>query len=123
MSLLLISNRLPITVKRSNDGTYDFSMSSGGLVTGLSGLSKSTTFHWFGWVGREIPEDEKPEFTKKLSDEYNAVPVFLSDDLADKHCTSLFSVPNRCKLWINANEKLQTMDSPVWLALFQSYIR
>ena len=34
--LLLLSNRLPITIKRSEDGTYTFSMSSGGLVTGLS---------------------------------------------------------------------------------------
>ncbi|KAI7656144.1 hypothetical protein KC318_g12592, partial [Hortaea werneckii] len=39
--LLLISNRLPITIKRSEEGTYDFSMSSGGLVSGLSGLSKT----------------------------------------------------------------------------------
>ncbi|KAI7159763.1 hypothetical protein KC352_g27066, partial [Hortaea werneckii] len=42
--LLLISNRLPITIKRSEEGTYDFSMSSGGLVSGLSGLSKTTQF-------------------------------------------------------------------------------
>ena len=87
--LLLVSNRLPITIKRSNDGKYDFSMSSGGLVTGLAGLSKTTTFQWFGWVGREIPEDEKPLVTKRLKDEHNAVPVYLSDDLADKHCTEL----------------------------------
>ncbi|KAK3077685.1 hypothetical protein LTS18_009580, partial [Coniosporium uncinatum] len=29
--LLLISNRLPITIKRSDEGKYDMSMSSGGL--------------------------------------------------------------------------------------------
>ena len=86
MSLLLISNRFPVTIKRNNDGTYDFSMSSGGLVTGLSGLNKSTTFHWFGWVGKEIPDNEKDIVKSKLKNEYNAVPVFLSDDLADKHC-------------------------------------
>jgi hypothetical protein len=33
-----------LSIKRSDDGKYDFSMSSGGLVSGLSGLSKSTTF-------------------------------------------------------------------------------
>jgi len=42
--LLVISNRLPLTIKCSNDGKYEFTMSSGGLVTGLSGLSKSTDF-------------------------------------------------------------------------------
>jgi trehalose 6-phosphate synthase len=83
--LLLISNRLPITIKRSEDGKYDTSMSSGGLVSGLSGMAKTTTFQWYGWPGREIPEDEVDTLRKKLKDEYNAVPVMLDDDLADKH--------------------------------------
>ena len=56
--LLLVSNRLPITIKRSDEGKYDMSMSSGGLVSGLSGLSKTTTFQWYGWPGLEVPEDE-----------------------------------------------------------------
>jgi trehalose 6-phosphate synthase len=84
-NLLLISNRLPITIKRSDDGSYDFSMSSGGLVTGLSGLSKTTTFHWYGWPGLEVPEQDIPVLKQRLKDEYKAVPVFLDDDLADRH--------------------------------------
>ena len=83
--LLLISNRLPITIKRSDDGSYDFSMSSGGLVSGLSGLSKSTTFQWYGWPGLEVPEKETGALTERLKDEYNAVPVFINDELADLH--------------------------------------
>lgn len=83
--LLLVSNRLPITIKRSEDGSYDYSMSSGGLVSGLSGLSKSTTFQWYGWPGLEVPPDEIEPVTKRLKDEYNAVPVFIDDELADKH--------------------------------------
>lgn len=83
--LLLVSNRLPITIKRSEDGKYDFSMSSGGLVSGLSGLSKSTTFQWYGWPGLEVPEAEIPVVKQRLKDEYLAVPVFIDDDLADRH--------------------------------------
>lgn len=83
--LLLISNRLPITIKRSEDGKYDFSMSSGGLVSGLSGLSKSTTFQWYGWPGLQVPDGEVDEMKKKLKDDYGAVPVFIDDDLAEKH--------------------------------------
>lgn len=83
--LLLVSNRLPITIKRSEDGTYDFSMSSGGLVSGLSGLSKSTTFQWYGWPGLEVPEAEAGTLVKRLKNEYNAVPVFIDDELADRH--------------------------------------
>jgi trehalose 6-phosphate synthase len=83
--LLLVSNRLPITIKRSNDGKYDFSLSSGGLVTGLSGLSKTTTFCWYGWPGLEIPAEELEEVESRLLEEFNAKPVVISDELADRH--------------------------------------
>lgn len=83
--LLLVSNRLPITIKRSDDGSYAFSMSSGGLVTGLSGLSKTTTFQWYGWPGLEVPEAEAGPMITQLKDEYGAVPVFIDDELADRH--------------------------------------
>lgn len=83
--LLLISNRLPITIKRSDDGQYSFSMSSGGLVTGLSGLSKTTSFQWYGWPGLEVPDAEAGSMRQRLRDEYNAVPVFVDDELADRH--------------------------------------
>ncbi|KAK1753192.1 glycosyltransferase [Echria macrotheca] len=83
--LLLISNRLPITIKRADDGQYTFSMSSGGLVTGLSGLSKTTSFQWYGWPGLEVPEAEAGPMRQRLKDEYGAVPVFVDDELADRH--------------------------------------
>ncbi|SMR54744.1 unnamed protein product [Zymoseptoria tritici ST99CH_1E4] len=83
--LLLVSNRLPITIKRSDEGHYDFSMSSGGLVAGLSGLSKSTKFQWYGWPGVQLPEDEIPHVKQRLNDEFSATPIFMSDDLSDRH--------------------------------------
>ncbi|ORY67186.1 trehalose-6-phosphate synthase [Pseudomassariella vexata] len=83
--LLLISNRLPITIKRQEDGQYDFSMSSGGLVTGLSGLGKTTSFLWYGWPGLEVPDAEAGPMTEQLKKEYGAHPVFIDDDLADRH--------------------------------------
>lgn len=90
--LLLVSNRLPITIKRSEDGSYDFSMSSGGLVSGLSGLSKTTQFQWYGWPGLEVPGAEASNLTKRLKDEYNAIPVFIDDELADKHYNGFSSM-------------------------------
>ncbi|EFQ97414.1 alpha,alpha-trehalose-phosphate synthase 1 [Nannizzia gypsea CBS 118893] len=83
--LLLVSNRLPITISRSSQGKYESSMSSGGLVSGLSGLSKTTKFQWYGWPGLEVPFDEVDIFKKKLKEDYNAVPVFIDNDLADRH--------------------------------------
>ncbi|WZH46260.1 glycosyl transferase [Fusarium acuminatum] len=83
--LLLLSNRLPITIKRSEDGSYSFSMSSGGLVTGLSGLSKTTSFQWYGWPGLEVPDNEVEGMKQRLKEEYGAHPVFIDDELADRH--------------------------------------
>lgn len=94
--LLLISNRLPITIKRSEDGNYAFSMSSGGLVTGLSGMTKTTTFEWYGWPGLEVPEAEIGSMQQRLKEEYNAHPVFIDDELADRHYngfSSMFRLP------------------------------
>ncbi|KAF2420982.1 glycosyl transferase [Tothia fuscella] len=83
--LLLVSNRLPITLSRKTDGTFDFTVSSGGLASGLAGMAKTTKFHWYGWPGMEIPEDERPALKKRLMDEHDAVPVNLDEELADRH--------------------------------------
>ncbi|KAL1894098.1 Trehalose-6-P synthase/phosphatase complex synthase subunit [Ceratocystis pirilliformis] len=83
--LLLLSNRLPITIKKSEDGGYSFSMSSGGLVTGLSGLSKTTSFQWYGWPGLEVPEEDAATMRSQLKEQYGAHPVFIDDELADRH--------------------------------------
>ncbi|KAI5793761.1 alpha,alpha-trehalose-phosphate synthase [Peziza echinospora] len=83
-NLLIVSNRLPITIKKENDN-YKYNVSSGGLVTGLSGLSKATRFQWFGWPGLEIPEGDVERVTSELAEKHDAVPVWLSDELADKH--------------------------------------
>jgi hypothetical protein len=90
--LLILSNRLPITIKRSEDGTYNFSMSSGGLVTGLSGLAKTTSFQWYGWPGLEVPENEVDVVEQRLKDAYNAHAVFVDDELADRHYNGFSSM-------------------------------
>jgi trehalose 6-phosphate synthase len=42
--LLVVSNRLPVTVRKDESGHYEFEMSSGGLVSALSGLKKQMSF-------------------------------------------------------------------------------
>ena len=39
--VLVVSNRIPVTIKRLDNGSYDYSMSSGGLVTALQGLKNN----------------------------------------------------------------------------------
>jgi len=106
--LLLVSNRLPVVIECSPDGSYTFTPGSGGLVSGLSGLSKSTEFEWYGWPGLEVPESEERNLTERLRDEYGAVPVFLDDGLADLYYNGFASTLSRspsllsCRLMIRA---------------------
>ena len=48
--LLLVSNRLPVTVKADKDGV-SVVRSAGGLATGLSGPHEQSGGLWIGWPG------------------------------------------------------------------------
>ncbi|KAI0254998.1 alpha-trehalose-phosphate synthase TPS1 subunit [Lactifluus subvellereus] len=60
-------------------------MSSGGLVSALSGTKKSMTFTWIGWTGFYIPPKDRPIVDKRLREEYSCQAVYLDDDVADRH--------------------------------------
>jgi trehalose 6-phosphate synthase len=50
--LIVVSNRLPVTISKDANGEYQFAMSSGGLVSALSGCKKKMSFTWIGWPGK-----------------------------------------------------------------------
>ncbi|RIB12039.1 glycosyltransferase family 20 protein [Gigaspora rosea] len=81
--LIVVSNRLPVTITKTEKG-YNFKMSSGGLVSALSGVKRRMTFTWIGWPGINVPEEERSQVMDQL-EEYSCVPVFVDDDLADRH--------------------------------------
>jgi trehalose 6-phosphate synthase len=83
--LIVVSNRLPITITKDAQGEYHFKMSSGGLVSALSGTKKSMTFTWIGWTGFYIPPKDRPIVDKRLMEEYSCQAVYLDDDVADRH--------------------------------------
>ncbi|RPD61205.1 alpha,alpha-trehalose-phosphate synthase TPS1 subunit [Lentinus tigrinus ALCF2SS1-7] len=60
-------------------------MSSGGLVSALSGCKKSMSFTWIGWPGFFIPPKDRPIVDKRLKEEYSCQAVYLDDDVADRH--------------------------------------
>ncbi|CED84219.1 -trehalose-phosphate synthase (udp-forming) [Phaffia rhodozyma] len=84
-SLIVVSNRLPVTISKDASGEYHFKMSSGGLVSALSGCKKTMKFTWIGWPGLEIPLKDRAHVNKRLMDEFQCQAVYLSDDVADKH--------------------------------------
>ena len=79
--LLIVSNRLPITVtKVKKENKLKFHSSVGGLSTGLSSFYKSYNALWIGWPGialEKTNKDERNKINKELSTE-GCVPVFLN---------------------------------------------
>ena len=82
--LIIVSNRLPITIKKLQSGNYECSQSAGGLAGALSGLAESCPFRWYGWPGLEIPREDEELIRRKVA-EYNVLPIFLDNDLAHKY--------------------------------------
>jgi trehalose 6-phosphate synthase/phosphatase len=74
--LVLVSNRLPVSLERG-DGTFHARMSSGGLATALSGVSEDAAT-WIGWPGLVVDPSEEPEVEQALR-AHGLRPVFLSE--------------------------------------------
>lgn len=76
--LLIISNRLPVTVTLEQ-GVVNVVKSVGGVATGLSGPHDSGESLWFGWPGNisRLNAHQRKHLDKGLSD-LRTVPVYLS---------------------------------------------
>jgi trehalose 6-phosphate synthase/phosphatase len=77
--VIIVSNRLPVSVKKEN-GKLVFHPSVGGLATGLSSYVKDRNNLWIGWPG--ISSDELTDRDKKVIvtelKKHNCSPVFLT---------------------------------------------
>lgn len=83
--LLTVANRLPITIKKG-EGDYTYSISSGGLVTGLSGLPKdSYDTLWYGWAGLDVPEEDVAKVEAEIMKAHGGIPLWINNELMDLH--------------------------------------
>jgi trehalose 6-phosphate synthase/phosphatase len=82
--LLIISNRLPITIFREGD-QWGIRPSSGGLVTALAPVLRNRGGFWIGWPGTLEEFDlEEPLDAGTKSVGYTLRPVTLTQDEHDK---------------------------------------
>jgi trehalose 6-phosphate synthase/phosphatase len=86
--LLIVSNRLPVTVSRGEDG-FTLEDSSGGLATGMRAWHEADESLWFGWPGetvqagtsRRAPSTMTAEMRRQLDlqlAERRLVPIHLT---------------------------------------------
>jgi trehalose 6-phosphate synthase/phosphatase len=85
--LVVVSNRLPFTLKKTGQG-FAFSPSSGGLVTALGAYlererERGLRSLWVGWPGCEVADSDKAAVSRKAESQYGCAPVYLSEDEAE----------------------------------------
>lgn len=89
--LLVVANRLPLSFEREEKtGKFKSRMSSGGLVSALTGL-KGFNMIWIGWPGSEIAEADQPALIEECK-AWNCIPVFLPDSMCS--CSTACMVLN-----------------------------
>jgi trehalose 6-phosphate synthase/phosphatase len=74
---IIISNRLPVKISRSEDG-LNFRPSEGGLATGLGSIYKGGGNLWIGWPGIHFRDKEEEEFVTEELKKENMKPVDLT---------------------------------------------
>jgi trehalose 6-phosphate synthase/phosphatase len=83
--LVIVSNRLPVTVV-TQDGEVRLESSSGGLATGLAGAHERRAGLWVGWPGdTSTLTDAQAQHVRGEFDRQRIVPVELSTDEVERY--------------------------------------
>ena len=111
-SLIIVSNRLPVTVSRKKNRIL-IKESPGGLATGLRSLRQKKQVLFIGWPGY-IPRNsrEKNYIQECLIKDHQCHPVFLSRPELDKY---YYGFSNRT-IWplFHYFSSLSTFEEPEW---------
>ncbi|MDA3937331.1 MAG: bifunctional alpha,alpha-trehalose-phosphate synthase (UDP-forming)/trehalose-phosphatase [Actinomycetota bacterium] len=81
--LILVSNRLPVSIDRGEDGSYSFTPSVGGVATGLSSFHDTHESRWVGWADvdlEQLTSNERSNVRETLVEEHGCIPLFLSEE-------------------------------------------
>ena len=92
--LILVSNRLPVTLRR-REGGWEAQAAAGGLATGLRGPHQSSGGRWIGWPGVIGEGDSLPSEVQERLAENGMIGVNLSPEEHEAYYTR---ISNRC-LW------------------------
>lgn len=84
MKLVIISNRLPLTVVKE-ENEYRVVPSTGGLSTGLSSLETLMEKHWIGWPGMYLDDRHEKEKIDKQLTAQNYHSVYLTPEQIENY--------------------------------------
>lgn len=75
--IYIVSNRLPVTVMRTESG-FTVIPSNGGLATALGSVFQQQDSYWIGWPGIILDNEEEEQLVKELLEPLRCIPVFLT---------------------------------------------
>ena len=81
--IVIVSNRLPLILKKSEEGTIEIGKGAGGLVTAMAPVLKNRNGIWIGWPGfvqKEDIDDNMLQVIQSSASGYNVKPVMLNSD-------------------------------------------
>lgn len=81
--LIIVSNRLPVSIDRGPEGDIIFAQSVGGVATGLGAFHETHESHWVGWADVEDGEwtdAELEDIKSTLASQYDCTPIFLGPE-------------------------------------------
>ncbi len=113
--LLIVSNRLPVTVTRS-DGDFIVSPSAGGLATGLRGPHQRSGALWIGWPGDlpRLSKEERAVLEERLA-AVGTAPVYLTQSEVRRYYEG-FANGVLWPLFHYLTDKVQPDEGENWLA-------
>jgi trehalose 6-phosphate synthase/phosphatase len=115
--VLIVSNRLPVTAKSTDDGEIRLERSVGGLATGLRTTHATSESWWIGWLGDlRLDSKERHQVREQLG-KMRASAVSL--DAADAKI--FYSRLSNGVLWPLAHDRLDRL--PLHLEGWDSYER
>jgi trehalose 6-phosphate synthase/phosphatase len=82
--LIVVSNRLPLTLRKGDDGQWTTERSSGGLASAMNPILHRTGGEWVGWpgAGGEDDKEERESILQDWAQKERYFAVELSPDIA-----------------------------------------
>ena len=94
--IIIVSNRLPIKIKK-NKNSYEFINSSGGLATGMDSIHSKKDTLWIGWPG--IAEDELNKNILNDLDQFLETKNYKAVNLNKKEINDFYYGLSNKSLW------------------------
>ena len=82
-NFIIVSNRLPLIIKKNKEGKIDVQQGAGGLVTAMAPVLKNRNGTWIGWSGyvqEKEDDDNISETIQSAISGYRVKPVKLNSD-------------------------------------------